>query len=355
MRSKGHEVIVRVLVIGGRGHIGAQIVAALRGIDGIEVVVAGRRVGPEVDVAVDVTDPGTFPAIVDGDCVVNCTDTYTATPDALFAHCLGRTVRFIETTAEPDAYLRLLQIARQLAPADLRGTAVLGVGAFPGISNLLAAAAARCAPGCDRLEVTVSWSVLSGAGAGTCEVMVRALSAPLRRYRNGILETVPPIGDVVRDATLDAVAYEIGLADPLLIHYSTGVPTIRFAASPRPRSPRWAVRTLSALARRGVFRPLWVQALLRGTFRGLRAGLLRRRTTAIRMVARARAPGQEPATRLLDSTDAFSLSAHTVAATIALLAERHVEPGTYTVDQLLGIDEVLARLRAHGGPPTTLS
>ena len=51
----------RVLVIGGSGHYGAQVVETLRKLDDVEVIPAGRRASCRVDL----NDPTSF-ATMDG-------------------------------------------------------------------------------------------------------------------------------------------------------------------------------------------------------------------------------------------------------------------------------------------------
>src|SRR5689334_10212446 len=118
----------RVLVIGGRGFLGGRVVAGLRAQPGLEVVAGSRGGG----VAVDLGVPESFAAMDGFDTVVDCSDSLAAPPDAALAWCVARGKTFLETTAEPRTIERLLR-----AGPGGPGLAVVGVGLFPGVSNLL--------------------------------------------------------------------------------------------------------------------------------------------------------------------------------------------------------------------------
>lgn len=144
---------MRVLVIGGKGLFGQAVVRALAGHAAVQV---GGRGGP---VPIDLNQPASFPAMAGYDYVVNCSDTVSAPPDEAIARALDGGQCFVETGAHPATLERLLE--RFHGRQGHNGLAVLGVGIFPGLSNLLAAAVARELPAGTPLELGLRFSPMS--------------------------------------------------------------------------------------------------------------------------------------------------------------------------------------------------
>ena len=216
----------RILVIGGKGFLGSRIAAALRQIEGAEVVVSSRRGGGEV-VACDIEDSSSRPAMAGFDVVVNCADGLRAAPEKAAEFCLLSGATFIETTADAVVMERLWETARKVP--DPQGTLVLGAGLFPGLSNLLAAdlVARHGVP--ERLEVGVRYCPWSVAGAGVCDLMVEAASRPAVRYEAGERVEDPPV-TVAGSFPFSGVqrnALGVGLPEALMLHWSIGVPSAR--------------------------------------------------------------------------------------------------------------------------------
>ena len=172
---------MRVLVIGGRGFFGSRIVEEVRKLPAAEVAVAGRA-GPLV---VDLRDSTTFSAMNGFDYVINCTDSFAAPPDDALAYCLAGGITFLETSADAATIERLVLRFRDAA-ASTTGRSVLGVGLFPGVSNLAARAAcvAHGGPVSD-LAVGILLNPLSGGGRGLCALMAHAIARPSVYYADG--------------------------------------------------------------------------------------------------------------------------------------------------------------------------
>src|SRR5690349_6729231 len=126
--------MARILVIGGKGFLGRRVVERLEA-NGHDVAVAGRNGPVLVDLA---TGEGLY-RMDDYDAVINCSASTAAPTDRGMARVLERGGLWLDAGADPDA------VARQLAPRGrpARGSVVLGVGLWPGMSNLLVADLAR--------------------------------------------------------------------------------------------------------------------------------------------------------------------------------------------------------------------
>jgi saccharopine dehydrogenase-like NADP-dependent oxidoreductase len=140
---------MNVLVLGGYGATGVRAVARLRA-RGDGVVVAGRNPA-KADRVIDLSarDDGALrDALADIDVVINATG---AEDLRLVTTVASHGVAFVDITATTD-YIAALD---QLAPA---APVLVNVGLAPGLTNLLAAAVHRAAPG------PIDIAVFAGAG-----------------------------------------------------------------------------------------------------------------------------------------------------------------------------------------------
>lgn len=143
----------KIVVVGGAGYLGSRAVRALRRAPEIEAVVAGRR-GPLV---VDLARPETFSALEGADVVVDVSSSHAVAPDALARFCLERGIVMLEASSDRVVIERLLDAHR--GAAGCPGALVLGAGIFTGVSNAMAAEAARALPGACAIEIGASSSI----------------------------------------------------------------------------------------------------------------------------------------------------------------------------------------------------
>jgi hypothetical protein len=256
--------MARIVVLGGQGYLGGRAVAALRAA-GADVHVASRSSARVVDVA----RPETYGALADADVVVDLVDTVAHPPDGLLAWCVAQGKVVLEATSDSRTVERL---AAASWPGP--GALVLGCGIFTGLSNLLARDAVEACPGgAARLTLGIASSPLSGAGQGTIAMMVDALDAPVVRYAAGVrhvrdtVEVGPRVDFGVNGRPELRATLRIALAEAMMIHTSTAVPTVDvyFAPSPALLVPAFAVIP-GWLARRR-----WFQAFMRGLLHGAAA------------------------------------------------------------------------------------
>jgi len=311
----------RVLVIGGRGFLGRRVVDLLARA-GHQAVAGSRRDG------IDLGEPGSFAAFDGYHAVVDCADAGRAPPDAALAWCVAHGKLFVETSADTPVLERLLA-----ATPEGPGLAVIGVGLFPGLSNLLGREVWRRAGDRGRLDLGVRLRVLSGAGRATRGLMGTLLGEPARAWRAGEPIDLPPLtpGPRLRFAGRERATLALRLAEPAMLRASTGIADVAAYAAAVPLlrlalGGRWRRRLLLPLGRVGL-------AVLRG-------GLFRWRRGHIELAAAA---GDHHA--CLVAPDGFATTASAVAATVGLLAGR-TATGLATPDQLLGLDQTLAAMAA---------
>lgn len=322
---------MKVLVIGGRGFYGRQIVAALGRLPGLEVAIGGRG-GP---VVVDLGAPATFEALGGFALVINAADSVGADPRAAARWCLAQGVTWFDIGADAAVAEALLGL-----DATGPGAIVVGVGLFPGVSSALAAAVAEGG----AVDLGIRLSVFSGAGPGIVALMMRMLTDPSVWWADGVRRMGPPVGPVRRFdfPGADRIgAIRIGLADAPVIHAATGA-DVAVHLAPRPGVLRVNFRAMAWLARalgraRGV-----VLAPARWSLHLLRAVLLR--SVPGRVDLAAEAAGRR---RALSFADGQAATGEAIAAAVAVWRDLPARPtGIRSAAAVLPIDPWLAALEA---------
>lgn len=332
---------MKVILIGGRGHLGSRAWRALTKLPDLELVRAGRHARDDGDLSLDITKLDTLTSLREADLVVNASSSHTAAPDRLADYCLERGLTLLETSSDSRVVQRLLERRTRAAS----GTLVLGAGIFTGLSNLLGAAAVRAEPGCDRLELAVRSSPFSGAGAGTVDLMLDSLRTPAYRMVGGRIEQYSPIErgpNWPGNGSLHP-SLLVALAEPAMLHASCGIADVSMYMLPKP----------AALAPAFLATPRWLlgstlyRALLWCQFTLLRRLLLRSKPTAIELFARATNTGSGRSTTCaLSAPDGMWAAGVAIAAMVNLLAGRRQRQGTYCIDECLELPEVLAAMQA---------
>ncbi|MCX4243062.1 NAD-dependent epimerase/dehydratase family protein [Paraliomyxa miuraensis] len=339
-----------ILILGGFGFYGTRVAQALRE-RGHEVTRASRRPRPGA-VVLDLTDPTTFAALADFELVVNCSDSVGAPPDAAIAHVLAHGGTWMEMGADLVGTERLLAMP---VPQDSKGEVFVGVGVFPGLSTALARAVAESGEhGCQRLELGIRLSPLSGAGRANCALMAESLFVPALRYEHGKRTTSRSAMGPAATLTFDgqpAPANNFALPDTTLIERCTGVPTVTtyFALV-----PAWLRFDFGALA--------WMAWLLRFARRPLvwlltwqmillRAWLLRRVETRVQLVAVADRGTPHERSQGLSFDDGQQSTALGVVAAVRAwerLPPHERRPGLFGLAERFTLEELRAGLEPQG-------
>ena len=322
--------VSRIVVLGGNGFLGSRVVSALRAAK-LDVSVASRR----AEVKVDVTKSETFAALEPFDVVVDLSDTVSHAPDAVIAWCLSRGKCVIEATSEAQCVERL-----HAAHVGTQGRLVLGGGIFTGVSNLLARDVAQRVGQVASVTLGVASSPFSGAGTGTIELMVRALEVRAVRYEGGERVEEPKVR---RGPSLDfgGVTRPTGymsLAEPFMVHRSTGAPKVDVVFAPKPgvlvpaftMIPGW-------LARSRLF-----QAFMRGYFTVLRRLLLKRVGSPVELVAIAQGTDGE-SKRVVKAGDGMEAGGFALAAMTEAVAAKTDWSGVRFIDDVSALEPIIAR------------
>ncbi|MGN2637718.1 saccharopine dehydrogenase family protein [Nocardia takedensis] len=259
---------MKVLALGGAGAVGSaalRVAVTLPGID--EIVVADRdreaavRTADELGgsvpargIAVDITDEvGLRRALAEADLVVNTVGPYFRFGSAVVAAAIGTGTHYLDVCDDTEPTARMLELD---GAARERGVcAVVGMGASPGVSNLLAAVAAAELDAVQ--DVHTAWPVDVGGGDPTrqraqlldADGGVSAAAVHWMQQAAGVIDVVadgamverPPLSPVALSLPggRRGTAYTIGHPEPL---------TLRRSLRPRGDSASLMVVTRSTLA-----------------------------------------------------------------------------------------------------------
>lgn len=159
---------MRVVVLGGAGGMGRTAVRVAVDLDFVrEVVVADRHLAGAEEVAarhrpkaralhVDVRDPRALATLLDGaDVVMNASGPFFELGAPVLEAVIAAGAHYLDICDDWEPTLEMLALD---ARAKARGvTAILGMGASPGLTNLLAVAAARMVQ--RPQEILTGWSI----------------------------------------------------------------------------------------------------------------------------------------------------------------------------------------------------
>lgn len=334
---------MKVLLIGGLGYLGSHILNALRE-RGFAVTIATRHPFAPAMVRVDLLDPRTFEAVDDFDIIVNASDGLMAPPDDLIAHCLEHGLTFIETSSDPETTERLTD--RFHGRHESKGVLVLGAGIFTGLSNLVAAHAVNLASAgqdgstteddgdddVEKLELGIRVSPLSRGGQGMVKLIPHLLALETVRFEHG--ERVASQG-IEKGPRLRFISGTHGnlslpLAEPPMLHASTGVEHIHCYMSPAPSILRIAFLMTPAFILTS--RPFMLLLLLWFTI--LRRILLRWRSSPVELTARVTRQDGSQLTVALRAEDGMRSAGDAAALLVEELTQAPPEPGAYMIDEV---------------------
>lgn len=334
---------MKIIVLGGKGFLGRRVVAALE--ERSYTVAVGGRSGP---VVVDVTREETFGGLDDFDVVINCSDTVIASPHQAVEYTLERGKTWIETTADGATLARLADDYRPLA-GDSRstdGVLVMGMGIFPGLSNVLAKHLSEKVESCRHLELAVRFSPFTGAGPGMCRLISHFLGISPQFVVEGRLREVSPF-DPGPDLSFPSGLHStlaVPFVEPMLLQRSLGLSEISAYLS---LQPGWLHELTSAMiwsCPSAILR--W--SLIRDTayyyLRFLRGVVLRKRPAHIEMTGVAHSSTGESATGGFEFPDAIRATGAAVAAGVNLLP-RDLSGGGYFPDEVFDLQELLSEMR----------
>jgi hypothetical protein len=346
---------MRVLVIGGNGFLGSRTVQALLELPGAHVTAGHRGRDSSVDESrglqgagtrFDLDDPSTFSEMAKYDFVVNTSDTLAAPPTLAIDYALYNGVRFIEAGAHAATMEELMRRTRGPAadPDGWTGTLLLGMGLFPGLSNLLAKQLLHWVGRPEQLNVVVRLNPLAGGGRGLVELMVRATQDETVYYEEGTRVVGPPIRPGVRLFTgkTKVPTVGVGLPEAHMLHASLAIPSVATYVTTIPTLPGWITAPLLRWMPKGPGAQTVFVPMLRRYLRLIRTRLFKGKAEFVEVNV-VTGDGDQLALR---TNDGVAATAHALAASVAAMAALDPPPGAYLPDELFGLGDVMNRMLA---------
>ncbi len=141
--------MAKVIVLGGCGAVGSNAVQTLVKTDTFSEVVIGdyniekaeqmsKELGPKASAKkFDAMDPQSCKDVItDCDLVLNCVGPFYSTVKTILTAAIESGINYVDVCDDPDVTLEILGLDQAAKNADI--TALIGMGASPGITNLLA-------------------------------------------------------------------------------------------------------------------------------------------------------------------------------------------------------------------------
>ncbi|MFT4086007.1 MAG: saccharopine dehydrogenase NADP-binding domain-containing protein [Gordonia sp. (in: high G+C Gram-positive bacteria)] len=228
--------MTRILALGGAGEMGRVAAEALAASDQVETVIIGDRdlelatkaakaIGGKAKAQqLDITDEVSLRrALDDVDMVVNTVGPYDQFGVIVLDAAIRAGVKYVDICDDPTPTLDMLKLGERAEAAGV--TALIGMGASPGVSNLLAAEAASKLSRVD--ELITGWNLDSarpssnrkGVSAAVVHGM-RQISEPIPVVRDGDLKYVDPLENVAIDypGIGSGVGRVFGHPEPVTLH-----------------------------------------------------------------------------------------------------------------------------------------
>ncbi len=345
----------KILIVGGYGAVGLSIAERLApGFPG-RVVIAGRsiekaqvaaaKVGHGTDArAVDIFSADAGHALDGVAMTIVCLD---QADTGFVEHCLSRGIHYVDISAE-YSFLAQVETLDDLARRN-GATALLSVGAAPGLTNLLAARASEKMDNVERIDILLEIGLGDRHGQAAIEWMLDNIDTPYQVMENGRLTSVRSFGDSMAlglaGQERKRPAYRFNFSDQHVLARSLNTPSVSTWIRYDGRFVTWlfAVASRAGLGRL-LRRPFWrksaVWLLLNVHMGSDTIGI------AVRAVGRN---GSQPAETVVGVTGRKEAR---MTAIIAAESARQVltsppGPGVWHSDQAISLDPVVAALRSE--------
>lgn len=187
----------KVLILGGRGRVGASVAADVLAHTPATITVTGRQPAtadspPQCQaIALDLDDrPRVERAIADHDLVIHCAGPFGYRDTHVLTTCLAQGVPYLDVADNPR-YVRKALDCRDRAIAT-GTTAIVSTGVFPGISNSLVRQGIEQLDAADQVKISYVVAGSGGAGTTVMRTTFLELQHPFPAWINGQRQPVLP-------------------------------------------------------------------------------------------------------------------------------------------------------------------
>ena len=193
----------RILIVGGTGHIGRAVARDLFAHTDAHLTVTGRDPGRGEAAAAPFGARGAFlpldltatpvdalvPLVKQFDLVVQCAGPFRTLPPTLLAAAICARVNYVDICDDKTATRHRLGLDDAAKAAGI--TALIDTGTFPGIDNVLVAAALARLPDADTVHLNFVCAGSGDGGFGVLQTTFLAVSRPFEQKVDGRWVSTP--------------------------------------------------------------------------------------------------------------------------------------------------------------------
>ncbi|MEM0982009.1 MAG: saccharopine dehydrogenase NADP-binding domain-containing protein, partial [Cyanobacteria bacterium P01_H01_bin.58] len=205
----------KVLILGGRGRIGASVAQDILTYTDADVTITGRHPNSPpflprcTYVSLDLADHDAVAAqIASHTLVVHCAGPFSYRDRHVLETCIDKSVNYLDVADNP----RYVQAALQLRnEAQAKGvTVIVSTGVFPGISNSMVRQGVEALDEAESIHLSYVVAGSGGAGVTVMRTTFLELQHPFQAWIDGQWQTIQPYSD--RDSvTLPAPYHRCGV------------------------------------------------------------------------------------------------------------------------------------------------
>lgn len=190
----------RILVIGGQGRIGSQVVQDLWGHVDAEIVATGRHKTKQPEnprsqfLALDLDDrEGLHYAIKNSNLVIHCAGPFHHRDGRVLKACIEQGVNYLDVSDHRSFYNKVIAYHEEAAAAGV--TAILNTGVFPGISNSMVRQGIEQLDEAEKIHLSYLVAGSGGAGLTVMRTTFLGLQNSFDAWIDGQWQKILPYSD----------------------------------------------------------------------------------------------------------------------------------------------------------------
>ena len=188
----------KVLILGGQGRIGSQVIADIWAHTSAAITQTGRRPRqprPESPrcrfLALDLGDRPAVTAAIEGhDLVIHCAGPFKYRDRHVLETCIDRGIHYLDVADNPNYVKNALALSPQAQAAGI--TAIVSTGVFPGLSNSLVRQGIEQLDAAQTIQLDYGVAGSGGAGVTVMRTTFLELQHPFAAWMDGQWQTVKP-------------------------------------------------------------------------------------------------------------------------------------------------------------------
>lgn len=343
---------MKVLLIGGSGFIGKHIKKTLKKYNPELHVITGTR-SPKAgdEIYFDILNEKLFNSLKNFNFIINCSDTFIASPLSIIDYCLFNNLVFLEITADSNIIEKILHQYRNTKQLNYKitGSVIIGLGIFPGLSNILAGYLLKNAYTKGSIELGIKTNFFSGAGKSMAKLMVDMIDKNAVYYLEKEKREIQPM----TKGTLFPL-YKNGIpahkykslyacfAEAVMLNFSTSASFIACYYIPSSKLIYFSLRSISLFTNRFCFAKKIIVKVLYGSIIFIRNFLFKNVSTPVTIfcIANQKFSTASPEFLTYKFEDGILDMTLMISAILKQISNKLPLKGVWMPDELFDIEEL---------------